>query len=87
MKRWVVVSAAAGALVVLLALVTVLAHDYACHSESLHLICERADGSTWKDPSGGCQYEDPRCGGAVDCERSKMIDEGFRDSCGWVFFR
>jgi len=53
MKPWVVAPAAAGALVVLLALVVVLAHDDACHRESLHPIFERADGSTWKDPSGG----------------------------------
>lgn len=77
--------AAAGVLV--LAMTVVVVHDAACTlSFSTGRLCERPDGTLWRDDSWGCfAGEDPACeDGCVD---SRMVSEGPRRSCSWVLQR
>lgn len=49
------------------------------------LLCERSDGSRWRDPSFGCSAgEDPRCVDGKGCVDSAKVPEGPRQSCGWL---
>jgi hypothetical protein len=51
------------------------------------LLCQRADGSFWVDPSQGCTGgEDPRCADEAACEDSTIVSEGWRHACTWFLF-
>jgi hypothetical protein len=61
-------------------------HDAYCHYVHFDrsVLCRRADGSLWRDPSSGCTGgEDPRCRYAP-CEDSERVSEGWRHACSWV---
>lgn len=49
------------------------------------LLCQRADGSMWRDSSFGCITDDPRCW-PNQCIPSKAVAEGWRHACTWLFF-
>ncbi len=64
-------------------------HDVYCHYVHYDpsVLCERPDGSLWRDPSDGCTgHEDPDCR-TTDCPASKRISEGWRHTCSWLFLR
>ena len=69
-----------------LPLLTVATHDAYCHYVHFDRapLCQRADGTLWRDPSGGCSgHEDPSCGEAV-CADSEMLSEASRHTCSWL---
>jgi hypothetical protein len=71
-----------------LVLTSVGVHDAYCYLQfNLSPLCQRADGSLWRDPSNGCySHEDPFCRYEA-CPDSTMLREDWRHSCGWVFSR
>jgi len=76
------------ALLVALALGLVIVHDsVATHSQfQMGWLCQRADGSLWRDPSFGCASDDPRCW-PKQCAPSEHLSEGWRHACTWLLFR
>ena len=65
-------------------LLTVVVHDLRCNTSSFAL-CQRADETQSRDPSGGCFVEeDPLCHDGTPCTDSRMLKESTR-SCSWVF--
>jgi hypothetical protein len=66
----------------------VVSHDYyQAASLSSDLLCERSDGSFWRDPSHGCYgHEDPRCTYETDCADPTITSEGWRHACTWILF-
>jgi hypothetical protein len=49
-------------------------------------LCERDDGSVWRDPWMGCgHWEDPRCRYDEVCPDSTMITELVVPTGSWVF--
>ena len=80
---WRVVLPIAALLMTLAVLATVAVHDLRCNRDSMAL-CRRADGSEWRDPSGGCTTaEDPRCSEGQACSDSRTIRESTY-SCSWL---
>ena len=72
---------------VLGALGVVGAHDAYCHYVDLDrgLLCQRPDGSLWRDASSGCTGgEDPQCR-YEPCGDSEALSEDWRHACSWVF--
>jgi hypothetical protein len=69
--------------------VVVVSHDFV-ESASFNrwdLLCQRSDGSLWRDPSQGCTGgEDPRCAQGTGCADSAIISEGWRHACTWFLF-
>lgn len=69
--------------------VSVGAHDTYCHYVHFDSapLCQRADGSLWRDPSNGCfGHEDPACQ-YEECPDSEMLSEDWRHTCSWVILR
>lgn len=66
----------------------VVSHDfYQAASFDTSLLCQRSDGSFWRDPSNGCtRGNDRRCADAPDCADSTTISEGWRHTCTWLIF-
>lgn len=66
---------------------TVVVHDAVCNvTFGSGLLCERPDGSLWRDTSWGCSSgEDRACGDP--CVDSTPIAEGPRKSCGWLLLK
>lgn len=66
----------------------VVSHDFLeAASLDVDLLCQRSDGSFWRDPSQGCTGgEDPRCTDDIGCADSTMVSEGWRHACTWFFF-
>src|SRR5687767_14821098 len=73
--------------VVVLLVGTVVAHDAVCSvTFGSGLLCERPDGSLWRDASYGCSGgEDPAC--LEPCVDSTPLAEGPRTSCNWLLMR
>lgn len=72
----------------------VLGHDAYCYAtfEPSHgILCERDDGSRWRDPSDGCSGgEDPRCRTSDPepvCADSVVVPEEAQESCGWFVMK
>jgi len=83
--RWMV----ALATLVLVPLGVVGVHDAWCHYVDFDIgtLCERADGSLWRDPSQGCTGgNDPQCR-YESCADSEALSEGWRHACSWVFLQ
>ena len=58
--------------------VVVVSHDayQAASFRAYELLCQRSDGSLWRDPSQGCTGgEDPRCTQGTACADSTMVSE------------
>ncbi len=68
--------------------VVIVSHDfYQAATFDTSLLCQRADGSFWRDPSNGCTGgEDRRCASETDCAESAIIPEGWRHACTWIVF-
>ena len=83
-RRWGVAVVAALASVS----IVVVAHDAVrSASLSIDLLCQRPDGSLWRDPSQGCTGgEDPRCTTGTGCTDSTILSEGWRHACTWLLF-
>lgn len=71
---------------------TVVAHDlfrwWAVDALSVGgYLCERDDGTVWRDPSMGCGYwEDPRCRYDQPCASSRIITEAIVETGAWVLW-
>lgn len=72
---------------VCLSLLGILTHDYLCDTGSQYAICERPDGTRWRDPSVGCFEEDPRCRDGSECVASRLVADPGSESCAWIFFK
>lgn len=71
-----------------IAIAVVGVHDMYCHYIDLDIsqLCERPDGSLWRDPSAGCSAgNDPTCQSTDECANSVFVSEDWRHSCTWVF--
>ena len=66
----------------------IVTHDFLqVLSLSPSLLCERPDGTLWRDASNGCTGgEDPLCDGGLGCESASPVSEGWRHACTWLFF-
>jgi hypothetical protein len=77
--------------VVLVGGAVVVGHDaycYVTYERGHGALCEREDGSTWRDPSGGCHAgNDPRCVDGVGCDDSMLVPEPASSSCGWILMK
>jgi hypothetical protein len=83
-----ILGVAAGAALALCAVV-VVSHDayQAASFNATDLLCQRSDGSLWRDPSQGCTGgEDLRCTEGTGCADSTMVSEGWRHACTWLVF-
>jgi len=73
---------------VLVGAATVVGHDtycYVSYDRGSGILCEREDGTTWRDPSGGCHAgEDPRCVDGAGCADSRAVAEPASASCSWL---
>ena len=86
MRRWPV---KAGLGVLAIAGASVGVHDSYCHYVNFDSspLCQRSDGSLWRDPSNGCLgHEDPACRDD-SCPDSNKVNEGWRHTCSWLFLR
>lgn len=77
----------AAILSVVVALAGVVAHDAVAAFVGFDpgLLCQRGDGSLWRDPSFGCTDDDPKCW-PNQCAPSQPVAEGWRHACVWWFF-
>lgn len=74
-------------LVIVVAGSLVLAHDGVARLRfNQGWLCQRSDGTHWRDHSNGCAGEDPRCAETA-CATSALLVEGWRHACVWVFFK
>jgi hypothetical protein len=66
----------------------VVTHDFlesASFSEAS--LCQRPDGSFWRDWYVECDsHNDPRCVTEPGCPDSTPISEGWRHACTWILF-
>ncbi len=67
-------------------------HDAYCHYVDFDrgMLCQRPDGTLWRDASGGCTSgNDIECeqSSAESCPDSEMLSEGWRHACSWVFLK
>ena len=77
------------AILIGVAVVGVVPHDVYCNGQvAAGSLCERSDGSHWRDPSNGCSGgEDPRCDEGKGCAASAFAAEPAKTSCAWVMHK
>lgn len=66
----------------------VVVHDVPCAAQfNPSMLCERVDGTLWRDPSNGCTAGNDHGCPDGECPDSVRVSEPGRRSCSWVIMK